>query len=152
MAQLAQQSLRNPNQFCSACGEAHQKNKPSAALLINVVDLETEDIGEEACGGDRSPRSRLFELATGQEVEEDTSGLLEAFVAQAESLVSRYVTMVVEPESAGQLADMLQDSHVCKATGTVAIWYILAHAGESSALAHCRPLGLGCARCLQWCP
>lgn len=85
-------------------------------------------------------QSLLGHVCTAEELEKDVEGVLEAFAEQAESIVNKFVTFIVEPESSSQLADMLRETQVVKKqpTATVGCIYLAQHAGESDCMPHCR--------------
>ena len=82
----------------------------------------------------------LNKMCTSDELEQDMDGVLHRFAEQAEILLNKYVTMIVEPDSMGKLGDMLRETQVVKKqlTATVGCIYMSQHAGESDCRPHCR--------------
>lgn len=90
---------------------------------------------------DQSPgHALLAQVCTPADLEKDADGVLETFAEQAECIINKYLTFVVEPESSTQLADMLRPTQVVKrqSTGTVGCIYLTQHAGESDCHPHVR--------------
>ena len=82
----------------------------------------------------------LNKMCTSDELEQDMDGVLHRFAEQAELLLNKYVTMIVEPDSMSKLGDMLRETQVVKKqlTATVSCIYMSQHAGESDCRPHCR--------------
>ena len=82
----------------------------------------------------------LNKMCTSGELEQDMDGVLHRFAEQAELLLNKYVTMIVEPDSMSKLGDMLRETQVVKKqlTATVGCIYMSQHAGESDCRPHCR--------------
>lgn len=82
----------------------------------------------------------LNKMCTSDELEQDMDGVLHRFAEQAEILLNKYVTMIVEPDSMSKLGDMLRETQVVKKqlTATVGCIYMSQHAGESDCRPHCR--------------
>lgn len=82
----------------------------------------------------------LNKMCTSDELEQDMDGVLHRFAEQAELLLNKYVTMIVEPDSMSKLGDMLRETQVVKKqlTATVGCIYMSQHAGESDCRPHCR--------------
>ena len=82
----------------------------------------------------------LNKMCTSDELEQDMDGVLHRFAEQAELLLNKYVTVIVEPDSMSKLGDMLRETQVVKKqlTATVGCIYMSQHAGESDCRPHCR--------------
>lgn len=82
----------------------------------------------------------LNKMCTSDELEQDMDGVLHRFAEQAELLLNKYITMIVEPDSMSKLGDMLRETQVVKKqlTATVSCIYMSQHAGESDCRPHCR--------------
>jgi hypothetical protein len=82
----------------------------------------------------------LGKVCSPEELGKDEDGLLQAYAEQAELIVDKFITIFVEPETSGLMADMLRNTQVVKKqlTDTVGCIYVGQHAGESDARPHVR--------------
>ena len=105
---------------------------------------QATDAGSAAAADPTHGQQLLAQVCTPAELEMDAEGALEAYAEQASGIISKYLTFIVEPGSATQLADLLRGTQVVKMqqkqpADTVGCVYMVQHAGESDHMPHVRP-------------